>query len=94
MVEKENAMHARLWILAVGFVLAGMTAPAMAGWSSAGWYMAMTLDYGDGYGPEVFLGDGPYSSEADCKTAWSALSQSEQHSNGRCAYFASDPDEN
>lgn len=90
-------MHARLWFLTVGFVLAGMTAPTMAqsvSWSGAGWYIAINLDYGDGQGPQDYLSYGPYSSKADCKTAWSALSKGEQHVYGSCAYFASNPEEN
>jgi hypothetical protein len=85
-------MRTKLWVLTAGFVLAGVTAPAMAeGWSGAGWYIAINLDYGDGQGPQDYLSRGPYSSEAECKTAWSALTKGEQHVYGNCAYFANDP---
>jgi hypothetical protein len=88
-------MRTKIWTLAAGLFLVGMTAPAMAtGWSGPGWYIAINLDYGDGEGPMDYINLGPYSSEADCKTAWSALSKGEQHVYGNCGYFASDPEAN
>lgn len=83
-------MRARLWILAAGFVLVGAmaSAPAMADvdWSGAGYYLEDDAN--------ALLGgfiSGPYSSEADCKTALSALSQDDQQY-AACTYYASDPD--
>jgi len=89
-------MRARLWTLAAVFGLGGIAMPATAqvNWSGAGWYIAINLDYGDGQGPQDYLNYGPYSSEADCKSAWSNLSRGEQHVSGSCAYFAQDPDKN
>ena len=90
---KGDAVRTKSWILAAGFVLAGMNLPALAeGWSGAGWYIAINLDYNDGQGPMDYLSRGPYSSEAECQAAWSALSKGEQHVYGNCGYFANDPE--
>ena len=84
-------MRAKVWPLAVGIGLAGFSVPAAADldWSRPAWYIALTADFGQG--PRSYLYDGPYSTEADCKAAWSAMSPERQKSDGSCEYFASDP---
>lgn len=92
-------MHVKLWALAAGFVLEGMTAPAMAYvvWTGAGYYLSDD--------PSFFHGgaiSGPYSSEADCDAALknyvAGLSQDDLRLNDLtdvepgCVYWASDPD--
>ncbi|MGH9550867.1 MAG: hypothetical protein ACRD3W_15915, partial [Terriglobales bacterium] len=60
-------MRARLWLLAAGFVLAGIvivSVPARAdiSWSGAGWYVEETASDFD-----FVLISGPYSNKTDCE---------------------------
>lgn len=82
-------MHAKfpLSIAICMLTMAGISLPANAdvNWSSAGYYLSES-----DYGFDLYLISGPYSNEADCKSAISALSQDDQEV-AFCDYYASDP---
>ena len=91
---EEKTVRARIWAMTAGFILAGGIAslPAMAdvSWSGPGWYINGVHTDDQGYPDGLSLLFGPFSSEAECKSALSALPADEQE-DVECDHFAKEP---